>query len=132
YLVVHQGHQRRDHERGSRKEQGRQLIAQALAAARGSHEQQPAGGQQRLDRLPLPGPEALVPELAQPRGEVVCRRVVSRSRHPARTVAPGTAPGGPLGGGADGASVKKKVAPRPVSASAQTRPPCRLITRRTV
>ena len=64
-LVVHQRDERRDHERRPGQEARRELVGQALAAARGRDQQQPASLEQRLDRLALARPEGLVAEPRQ-------------------------------------------------------------------
>jgi hypothetical protein len=65
HLVLHQGDEWRDHQRGSRQERRRELVDQALAAPRRRHQQEPAGGKQRLDRLALAGAKAVVAEPAK-------------------------------------------------------------------
>jgi hypothetical protein len=65
HLVVHQGDERRDHQRGSGQECGGELIDQALAAARRRHQQQPPGAEQRLDGLALAGAKRAVAQPAQ-------------------------------------------------------------------
>ena len=49
----------------SSRRQPRQLVAEALAAAGRHHDQRVAPLQRRLDRLALPGPPALEPELPE-------------------------------------------------------------------
>jgi hypothetical protein len=57
-LVLHQRHQRRDHERQVRPHQRRELVAERLARARGHHDQHVPIGQRGRHGLPLAGPEA--------------------------------------------------------------------------
>ena len=70
HLVVHQRHERRDHQAGAGQQAGRELVGEALAAAGGGHLQQPALFEQRFDRLALPRPEALVAQPRQPGVEI--------------------------------------------------------------
>ena len=65
HLVVHQGDERRDHQRGSGQKRGGELIDQALATARRRHQQQPPGTQQSLDGLALAGAKSAVAEPVQ-------------------------------------------------------------------
>jgi hypothetical protein len=46
-LVLHQGDERRDHDVGRLAHERRQLVAEALAAARGHHDQRVAAGERR-------------------------------------------------------------------------------------
>ena len=64
-LVPHQRDQRADDDRQVLRRQPGQLVAEALAAAGRHHDQRVAPLQRRLDRLPLPRPPVLEPELRQ-------------------------------------------------------------------
>ena len=64
-LVVHQGDQRRDDQGGAGEQHGRELIAEALAASGGRHQQDPAAAEQLLDGLALSRAEGGVAEPAQ-------------------------------------------------------------------
>jgi hypothetical protein len=81
-LVLHQRDQRRDDERRAREEARRELVAEALAAARGRDQEEPPLREERLDRLALPGSKAGVLE-ARERGLEV-RRAVFCDHHPPR------------------------------------------------
>jgi hypothetical protein len=70
HLILHQSDQRRDDQRGAGQQVGRELVHEALAAPGRHDQEQPAGGQQRLDRLALAGAERVEPERAQARVEV--------------------------------------------------------------
>ena len=80
HLVVHQRDQRRDHDRRAGQQCRRKLVGEALAAAGGRHQQQPARFEQRLYRFPLPGPKRTVSEAPQPSVHVDS---VARRRGPA-------------------------------------------------
>ena len=56
-LVLHEGHEGRDHHVGCLTDEGRQLVAEALAAARGHHHQRVAAGESRGDRFRLQRPQ---------------------------------------------------------------------------
>jgi hypothetical protein len=62
HLVLHQGDQRRDDDGGARPQQGRDLVAQRLAAARGHQHQGVAAGRDVLDDLRLPAAEGGIAE----------------------------------------------------------------------
>ena len=74
HLVLHQGHQGRDHHHQSLAHQGRQLITERLASPGGQHRQTVPAGQQRLHHGPLARPEALPAEMPLQRlGERIVR-----------------------------------------------------------
>jgi hypothetical protein len=54
-LVVHQRDERRDDNGRSRQQRCRELVGEALPAARRGNEQQAAGVEERVNRLALPG-----------------------------------------------------------------------------
>ena len=56
-LVLHQRHQRRDHEREVRAHQRRKLVAERLARARRHHHEHVAVRERGADRVRLAGPE---------------------------------------------------------------------------
>ena len=60
HLILHQAHQRRDHDGDARQQQGRHLIADGLARTCGHHGQHILPGQQAGDDLLLPRAEAVV------------------------------------------------------------------------
>ena len=62
HLVAHQGDQGRDHDRQARPHQGGDLVADALAAARGQHRQGAAPGQGLGDHIGLQPAEVGVTE----------------------------------------------------------------------
>ena len=62
HLIRHQRHERRDDQRRAGQHGRGKLVDEALAAAGGRHQQEAPAIEQRLDRLPLAGPEARVPE----------------------------------------------------------------------
>ena len=81
-LVLHQGDQRRDHQRQAIEHQGGQLVAKALAAAGGHHAQTVLAGQNGRDDLFLPGAERTKPEPRQVRFQVRARQIGHRpARH---------------------------------------------------
>ena len=65
HLVVHQGHQRRHHQRGTAEDRGGKLVDQTLAAAGRGHEEQAPPVNDRLDRFPLARPERRVAQAGQ-------------------------------------------------------------------
>ena len=71
HLIVHERDQRRHHDGGAAEQEGRELIDEALAAARGGHEQQAPVAQQCFDRAPLPAAKAVIPETAQRRVQCI-------------------------------------------------------------
>jgi len=76
-LILHQGHQRRDHDVGGVAHEGWQLVAEALAASgRHYHERIPPG-ERRVDRLGLERPQCL--EAPPPPEHVGHRPVRNRS-----------------------------------------------------
>ena len=64
HLILHQGHQRRDHHHQPLAHQRRQLIAEGFARPGGQHRQAVASGQQRFHHRPLAGPKVLPAEMA--------------------------------------------------------------------
>ena len=74
-LVLHQRDQRRDDQRQAVQHQGRQLVAEAFAAAGGHDAQAVASGQHGGDDLLLPGAEGAQPELRQVGFQVWCVEV---------------------------------------------------------
>ncbi len=62
HLVLHQRHERRDHDRQVGPHQRRQLVAERLARAGRHDHEHVAAGDRRLDRLLLARPEPLEPE----------------------------------------------------------------------
>ena len=62
-LILHERDERRDDERQPRQQQGGQLIAKALAAARRHDAEHIAPGQDRIDKRLLPLPEGRKPKI---------------------------------------------------------------------
>ena len=62
-LILHERDERRDDERQPRQQQGGQLIAKALAAARRHDAEHIAPGQDRVDKRLLPLPEGRKPKI---------------------------------------------------------------------
>ena len=62
HLVLHQGDQGRDDQSEAVKDQGRQLVAEGLAAAGGHKHQAVPAGQDVPDDVRLQGAKAVVPE----------------------------------------------------------------------
>ena len=69
-LVVHEGNQRRDDQGGALEEQCGNLIAQALPAAGGRHQENPTLIEEPLDGFALAGPVGAQPEAAEGGTEV--------------------------------------------------------------
>src|SRR6266545_3352712 len=65
HLVVHERDERGDDEGGAGKQAGRELVDQALPAAGGSHEQEPALREQGKDGLSLAGTELRIAEASE-------------------------------------------------------------------
>jgi len=63
HLVLHQGHQRRDHEDQALSQQGRKLITQGFTSPGWQHREAIAPRQQGLDHLALARPESRPAEL---------------------------------------------------------------------
>jgi len=101
HLVLHQGHQGRDHHHQSLAHEGRQLITERLASPGGKHRQAVPAGQQRLHHGPLARPEALPAEVQlQTLGEPIVRHRQPPSLvswHPTR----------PRAGGADASPTRR-------------------------
>ena len=74
HLVVHQRDQRRDDDGQAIREDGRQLVAERLAAAGGHQHQRIAAIQDMLNRLPLLRSERVVPVRVPERGVERVRR----------------------------------------------------------
>ena len=70
-LVLHQREQRADHDGDALEQQRRKLVAERLAPAGGEHREGRAVAQDGLDRLRLPGPEAVEAEAFLEEGERV-------------------------------------------------------------
>lgn len=64
HLVLHQGHQGRDHQNQPFTHHGRQLVAEGLPATGGQDRQAVLAGQQGLDHRPLTRPERGPAEVA--------------------------------------------------------------------
>ena len=87
-LVLHQRHQRRDHQRQVRAHQRRQLVAERLARAGRHHDHHVAVRQRGLARLALPGPEGREAEERLERCGQVHGRKATLAPSPEGTSAP--------------------------------------------
>ena len=61
-LILHERDQRRDDDRDAVQQERRQLVAEALARARGEDRERAAARQQGLDHLGLPGRKSARPK----------------------------------------------------------------------
>ena len=88
-LVLHEGDERRDDQRGPAKQRGGELVGEALAAAGRGDEEQAPDGEQPLDRLPLPGTEVRMTQPTESGVEVEpagFRDRLDLFRHPHRSL----------------------------------------------
>ena len=83
HLVLHQGNERRDDERDTRKQDGRQLKPEGFAGAGGHHRTQIASVEHSVDERLLSRPEGVVTEVATQRRSDVFRAITGSHVRPA-------------------------------------------------